>query len=174
MMNMYTRYDRNRLQRLRQHSFTYASFVRYMLNNKEILELLQLNLHDIYPTVNKPVSVVLGSHMSENLIKWSRLINQTYYSSITRVYYRDTNRKCFIHNRLRCNECNKQKIGFDEAVKNLYQILKRFVEWGSPEESSETEVIRLQGKVDKLSESLRKCRKGGGRKTKNRTPKRGN
>lgn len=152
VMNMYNSYDRKRLQHIRQHTLTYASFVRHLAGIDDVTRRVKLDMRSIDEETQKPVFVVLGARMSQELLKWSRRpsIKGAGYSSIMRTYYRDSPQKCFIHNRRRCNDCNKEVISFADAVNNIARTLKRLVEWGLMEEDVESEVVRLRERVREL------------------------
>jgi len=147
IMNMYNSYDRKRLQHIRQHTLTYASFVRHLAGIEDVTRLAQRDMRDKDEETQKPVLVVLGARMSQELLTWSRGLKGAGYSSVVRTYYRDSPQKCFIHNRRRCNDCNKEVISFTDAVNNIARTLKRLVEWGLMEEDVESEVVRLRERV---------------------------
>lgn len=157
IMNMYNSYDRKRLQHIRQHTLTYASFVRHLAGIDDVTRRVNLDMRSIDEETQKPVFVVLGARMSQELLEWSRTPSiKGGYSSIVRTYYRDSPRKCFIHNRRRCNDCNKEVISFADAVNNIARTLKRLVEWGLMEEDVESEVVRLRERVRELEMNTEK------------------
>ena len=157
-MSMYTKYDRKRLQNLRQHTLTYASFVQHLSSNPEIVELCKRNLYDEDETTHQPVVRVLGAKLSAALMEWSTSnakIRRVGFTSITNTYYRNSNVKCATHNRLRCVECHKVTLGIETATGNISRAVRRACEWGDVVEDVETEVRRLREEVRVLQ--LREC-----------------
>ena len=145
-INMYNTWDRKRLQHNRQHTLTYASFVRHLSLNRDIVALVQRDRKEIVEPEKKPASIVLGARMTKELVTWSKSSPMI----LTHTYYRDGPQKCYIHERPRCSECSKETIGFDDAVYNVAGTLRRFAESGILQEDLESEVVRLRERVREL------------------------
>lgn len=153
LFNMYTKYDRKRLQNLRQHSLTYASFVNHLTSVPEIVALSKLNLYGVHEDTGQTVVREMGRKLTPALMHWSQRdphIQRVGFTSITNTYYRNSRIKCFVHNRMRCAECHKVTIGFETATANLSRALRRASEWGNVVEDVQSEVVRLRARVRDL------------------------
>lgn len=153
LVNMYTKYDRKRLQNVRQHSLTYASFINHLTSIPEIVAMTKLKLYGVDENTGQTVISIMGSKLTRALIQWSNSdpqIQRVGFTSITNTYYRNSRVKCFVHNRLRCVECHKVTIGFETATANLSRALRRASEWGNAVEDVQSEVVRLRARVREL------------------------
>tara|TARA_B110001450_G_C17627977_1_gene484015 strand:+ start:207 stop:1496 length:1290 start_codon:yes stop_codon:yes gene_type:complete len=105
-MRMYVKYDRGRLQNIRQHSLTHAAFVRHLVAHiKETDDMNTLLL------------------MSQ-LVKWSQQTSAG-FTSIRRIFYENSPFKCYKHSRYRCLECSKKTLSLNEATRNLTRLYIR-------------------------------------------------
>lgn len=149
-MRMYVKYDRDRLQKIRQHSLTHAAFVRYLVAN--IKEKDDINAFRDKLKTNE-VKQLLTSH----LIIWSQQTSAG-FTSIRRICYEHSPFKCYRHSRYRCFECSKQTVSLEEATRNLTRLYIRSSQWGLEEDDGD--VIRLNQRIAQLETELETCQKG--------------
>ena len=142
-LNMYNRWDRKRLQKLRQHTLTYAPFVRYLFDDQNTInQILRLKTYEEKKEM-----------LSIQLLKMQPSQKFSYFTTIIRTYYKECHHKCFIHTKMRCSECNKMTLSWNEAIDNICVTLKR-AEWGYFDDSdtlSDKKLLLLQQRVDTLT-----------------------
>ena len=148
-MRMYVKYDRERLQKIRQHSLTHAAFVRYLVANIKERD-------DINAFREKRKTNIVKQLLTSHLITWSQQTSAG-FTSIRRICYEHSPFKCYKHSRYRCVECSKQTVSLDEATRNLTRLYIRSSQWGLEEDDGD--VIRLNQRIAQLEKELETCQK---------------
>jgi hypothetical protein len=147
-MRMYVKYDRERLQNIRQHSLTHAAFVRYLVANIQEAD-------DINALRDKRKFNLAKQLLTSQLVNWSQQTSAG-FTSIRRICYEHSPFKCYKHSRYRCLECSKQTVSLNDATRNLTRLYIRSAQWGLEEDDGD--VIRLNQRIVELETELKTCR----------------